>query len=203
MQLSNLTQILNFPYLYLAYRVLVGGEKATSTLVKEYVRSKNHDRILDIGCGPGEAFEHFPNVEYVGFDSNSAYIDWAKRKYGKKAHFFCGIVNKVALENFEEFDLVMALGVLHHLDDKESLALLNLAHTALKKGGRLITFDGCFVEGQSKISKFIISHDRGQFVRTQRKYTNLATKVFSRVEVFLRDDLLRIPYNHIILECTK
>ena len=199
----KLKRIMDFPLLYLAYRTIVGGKRATSIYVNEYVRPKNRDRVLDIGCGPAGTVEHFSDVEYVGFDSNSAYIDLAKKKYGKKAHFYCGIVNKVTLENFEEFDLVLALGVLHHLDDNESLALLKLAHTALKKGGRLITFDGCFIEGQSKIAKFIISQDRGQFVRTQKKYANLATQVFSDVEVFLRDDLLRVPYNHIILECTK
>ena len=85
----------------------------------------------------------------------------------------CGDV--YVMESFDKFDLVMAVGVLHHLNDNQSLALLKLAFNALKRGGRLITFDGCFVEGQSKISKFILSHDRGQFVRTQRKYTNLAT----------------------------
>ena len=81
--------------------------------------------------------------------------------------------------------------------------MLELANKALKKGGRLITFDGCYIEGQSKIAQFIISRDRGQFVRTQDGYVNLASKVFSRIEVGLRDDLLRIPYNHVILECTK
>ncbi len=203
MQFPNLTQILNFPYLYLAYRGLVGGKRATSTFVREYVRFKSRDRILDIGCGPGEALEYFSNVEYIGFDSNLAYINLAKKKYGENAHFFCGMIDKITLESFDKFDLVMAVGVLHHLNDNQSLALLKLAFNALKRGGRLITFDGCFVAGQSRIARFIISNDRGQFVRTQDGYANLASKVFSRVEVSLRDDLLRIPYNHIILECIK
>jgi SAM-dependent methyltransferase len=203
MNFPNLTRILEIPFLYLTYRNVVGGKRATATFLKEYVRPKDQDRILDIGCGPAELVEHISNVEYMGFDSNPAYIDSAKKKYGDRAHFFCETVDDVTLEKLGTFDLVIALGILHHLDDKESLVLLELANKALKKGGRLITFDGCYIEGQSKIAQFIISRDRGQFVRTQDGYVNLASKVFSRIEVGLRDDLLRIPYNHVILECTK
>lgn len=36
--------------------------------------------------------------------------------------------------NYWGFDIVIAAGLLHHLDDAESLALLSLAAIALKKG---------------------------------------------------------------------
>ena len=47
----NLKRILDFPILYLTYRAIVGGQRATSIYVNEYVRPKNRDRVLDIGCG--------------------------------------------------------------------------------------------------------------------------------------------------------
>ena len=112
--------------------------------------------ILDIGCGPAETVKYFSDVEYIGFDNNPAYIELAKRRFGDQGHFFCGQIDQVALEEFGAFDLVLAVGVLHHLDDSESLSLLKLAYRALKEGGRLITYDGCYVEGQSKIAQFII-----------------------------------------------
>ena len=199
----KLKRILDFPILYLTYRTIVGGQRATSIYVNEYVKPKNRDRVLDIGCGPAETIEHFSDVEYIGFDSNPAYIELAKKRFGGQGHFFCGTVDKVSLKEFAAFDLVLAVGVLHHLDDSNALSLLELAHTALKEGGRLVTYDGCYVESQSKIAKFIISQDRGRYVRTKDEYFNLASQIFSNVKQELREDLLRIPYTHLIMECRK
>ena len=99
--------------------------------------------------------------------------------------------------------MVLAVGVLHHLDDSESISLLKLAYTALKEGGRLVTYDGCYVEGQSKMAQFIISQDRGRYIRKKGEYYNLACQVFKNVKQDLRHDLLRIPYTHLIMECCK
>ncbi|MDO8811294.1 MAG: class I SAM-dependent methyltransferase [Gallionella sp.] len=202
-KLIDIRRILNLPSFYLAYRNMVGGNRASSIYVKEYIRPNSRDKILDIGCGPGDIVEHFPDVDYTGFDNNSDYINSATRKYGDRGVFFCGLVDEVTIKEAGTYDLVLATGILHHLDDCESIALFELAKTALKKGGRLITFDGCFVEGQSKIARYIISRDRGQFVRTSEEYFNLAAKVFPDTEAGIRHDLLRIPYTHIILECRK
>ena len=106
MQIPDLKRLLDTPLLYLAYRSLVGGRKATSTFVKEYVRPKSRDKVLDIGCGPADTIEHFSDVEYIGFDNSPAYIDLAKKRYGDRGHFFCETVNQANLEKFEPFDLV-------------------------------------------------------------------------------------------------
>lgn len=203
MRFPKLKGILDTPILYLAYRTIVGGQRATSIYVDEYVRPKIQDKVLDIGCGPGETVEHFSDVEYIGFDNNPAYIELAKKRFGDQGHFFCSRIDQVNLQNFDAFDLVLVVGVLHHLDDQECIKALELAYSALKKGGRLISLDGCFVDEQSKAAKFIISKDRGLFMRKKREYQELAAKVFSGVDVNLRHDLLKIPYTHLIMECTK
>ena len=105
----NLKRILDFPILYLTYRAIVGGQRATSIYVNEYVRPKNRDRVLDIGCGTAETIEHFSDVEYIGFDNNPAYIELAKKRFGGQGHFFCGKVDKV---NLKEFDSLMIFGIL-------------------------------------------------------------------------------------------
>jgi hypothetical protein len=43
--------------------------------------------------------------------------------------------------------------------------------------------------------------DRGRYVRTREAYLALARPSFRGVKAFLRQDLLLIPYTHIILEC--
>jgi SAM-dependent methyltransferase len=138
----------------------------------------------------------------MGFDSNANYVEMAEKRYGGRATFRCENISHGNIDQLGSFDIVLATGVLHHLDDDDAARLLRLARTALKKGGRLITLDACFIERQSRIARFLISRDRGQNVRTKEGYGRLVTSVFEQVKVDVRHDLLRVPYTHIILECS-
>ena len=201
----NLRSILSHPTIYKLFSSMVGAWNSQSTFVNEYVRPRPGDRVLDIGCGPGNILDHLPEVDYFGFDFNPSYIESATRLYGQRGKFFCQRVSetKEFLERPESFDIVIAVGILHHLDDTEADHLFEIANRALRKGGRLVTFDGCYVEGQSRLAKHLLSHDRGQFVRDAAGYEHLACQRFDEVKVSIRHDLLNIPYSHIVLECTK
>ncbi len=96
----------------------------------------------------------------------------------------------------------MAVGVLHHLDDEAVLQLLELAKSALKDGGRLVTLDPCFDKDQNPIARYLVSKDRGQNVRSADQYHELGCNVFEQVtgEVKHRS---WIPYTHWIMECIK
>jgi cyclopropane fatty-acyl-phospholipid synthase-like methyltransferase len=168
-----------------------------------YVRPKPSSRILDIGCGTGTILSYLPDVEYLGFDIHQKYIDSAIRKYGERGTFFCKRLTRNVIEDPSGYDIVLAKGVLHHLTDDEALELFEVAHSTLKQDGRLVTIDGCYCEKQSVIARFLLSMDRGKFVRNKEKYCLLASKYFSNLKITIRDDLLRVPYTHIIMECEK
>ena len=201
----KLKSILEQPFIYKLFSATVGAHHSISTFVNEYVRPVSGERILDIGCGPGKILDHLPQVDYFGFDFSPSYIESATRLYGHRGQFFCQRVSeaKVFLEHPQSFDIVLAVGVLHHLDDAEAMQLFDIAKRALKKGGRLVTYDGCYLRDQSRAAKYLLSRDRGQFVRDKQGYTGLARSSFDDVRAFIRDDLLRIPYTHIIMVCTK
>ena len=74
---------------------------------------------------------------------------------------------------------------------------------ALSAKGRLVTYDGCYVPDQSRIARWLLRNDRGQYVRTRDAYEKLAGSAFARVEPHLRHDMLRIPYTHLILRCSS
>jgi SAM-dependent methyltransferase len=101
------------------------------------------------------------------------------------------------------FDLAIAFGVLHHLDDAQADHLFAEARRLLRRNGRLVTYDGCWVEGQSRIARWLISMDRGQAVRAPRDLERLATPHFSEIRREIRHDFLRIPYTHVVLECSN
>ena len=46
-------------------------------------------------------------------------------------------------------------------------------------------------------------HDRGNYVRTETEYMDLLKSSFNKVESFIHDDMLRIPYHHCILLCSE
>ena len=200
---QGIRSVLSIPAIYSLFKLIIGGSSSRTTLVREYVRPKCGDRILDIGCGPGDILPYLPDVKYVGFDTSQEYIKAAQTRYGVRPTFICEQVSTTTLKEPSSFDIVLAIGILHHLDDAEALQLFHLAQAALKPGGRLITFDGVFVEKQSPFARYIISRDRGQNVRTKEGYLAIASQVFSNIAVTIRHDLLRIPYTHLILECTR
>src|SRR5579864_2992907 len=43
--------------------------------VAAWIRPRQGDRVLDIGCGPAPPLQFMPAVDYVGYDPNPRYID--------------------------------------------------------------------------------------------------------------------------------
>lgn len=189
-----------------AYRLLgkvVGLGKDRSVYAREHVGARKGDRVLDIGCGPAEILGWMPEVDYVGFDMSPAYVEAATRRWGPRGRFYCKRVSEESLDEHRDFDVVVATGVLHHLDDAEAEKLFRLAYAALAPGGRLVTLDGCWAEGQSRIAKLLLGRDRGEHVRRKEAYVELASRVFPRVAARVREDLLALPYTLLVLECEK
>ena len=194
--------LLPIPAAYQLWWKLVGGPGWAKVLVGEYIRPKPGMRILEIGCGPGNIARYLTQYEYVGFDLNPKYIEVAKKRF-PKAQFVCQRVSQFSLAERQSFDVVLAIGILHHLDDAEAAQLFQIAHDALKPGAKLITFDGVWTNNQSAAARWILARDRGEHVRTEPEYVNLASYVFGKVRSTVRHDLLRIPYSHLILECVR
>jgi SAM-dependent methyltransferase len=141
-------------------------------------------------------------AEYVGLDSSQEYIDRGRRRF-PQARFICQRVSQYDLVESSYFDIVLSLGVLHHLDDDEALTLFQIARDTMKPGARLVTIDGVWTDDQSQVVKYLLSRDRGRFVRSEAGYRALASKVFSNIESSIRYDLLRIPYTVLILRCVR
>jgi len=201
--IRTLRSALKFPVFYTFFGWLIGGHSSRTQFVHQYVTPSLGSRILDIGCGPGTLVAYLPQTKYTGFDISSAYIHSAKSKYGHLGKFYCQNVVDLKPEQVGRFDIVLVVGVIHHLNDLEARTLFESAYALLKSGGKLVTFDGVFVEEQTAIARYIIAQDRGQYVRTKEGYLSIASQVFSDIKVSIRHDLLRIPYTHLILECFK
>ena len=200
--IETIRSVLAVPQAYQLYWTLIGGAARSRILVQDYIRPTPGDRILEIGCGPGTIVPYLPQSEYVGFDGNSHYVEKASKRF-PQAKFVCETVSEYTLPQKSYFDIVLALGIVHHLNDRESVQLFRIAHEALRPGGKLVTLDGVWAGNQSRTERYLLAKDRGRFVRSEAKYVKLASEVFSQIKSNIRPRLLRIPYTHVILECVK
>lgn len=201
---SGMRRTLGLANVYDLFQDQVGARRFREMYVASYVRPHSSSKILDIGCGTGAILPYLPKTAaYVGFDLSSEYIQSAKKRYGDRGEWHCAPVSEMKVDDFGTFDIVMANGVFHHLDDPDAIRLVQIASKALKPTGRFCSFDGCFTARQSKIARYIISKDRGQNVREPEGYVSLVRPYFSSVELSIRHDMLRVPYTHAIIVATN
>lgn len=94
-------------------------------------------RILEVGCGAGFSATYLKGLyaRYVGVDYSARLIDLARRhNTGPDVEFVCAHLEE--LQTVERFDLVLMIGVLHHLTDPAA-ALAGLGRW-LTPGGAVI-----------------------------------------------------------------
>lgn len=201
---NGIRRILNHAFFYNLFQWSVGATKARKDLIENFAHLKPGMKVLDIGCGPGTIIKFLPTfVSYVGIDSNQKYIEFASKKFGDNYNFIHENANNISiLKKFPKFDLILALGLIHHLSDDESSKLFEFAANTLSSDGRLITLDGCYIENQSRVSKYFLDKDRGQNVRKESEYRALAQKHFTNIKTTISEEMLRIPYTLLIMECS-
>lgn len=205
---SGVRHLLAMPVLYNLFQDLVGANAwrrkvVDRALVPVLGGASRGARVLDIGCGTGDVLSYLPShVDYVGFDRNAAYIASAQDRYqDRQARFVCDELTVDYDSQESGFDVVLALGLLHHLDDATAESLFRTAKRRLKVGGFLLTLDPLYMPKQSRVARYIISKDRGTNVRTEVEYCRLGCRVFDQVECQIDHSPLRIPYTGIVMKC--
>jgi len=192
-------RILSDPKLYRTFQRMVrsGGP----LLLDQILNIHPGQRVLDIGCGPADILNRLPaGIDYCGFDMEPRYIEEARSRYGNRGSFFVRAVKPEAVDDLGTFDVVMSIGVLHHLSDDDAETVLASAAKVLRAGGRLITVDGAYVKGQNPVARLLLWMDRGRHVRTPDAYLEIARRHFSDARASVFHDLLAVPYTHCIIE---
>jgi 2-polyprenyl-3-methyl-5-hydroxy-6-metoxy-1,4-benzoquinol methylase len=140
------------------------------------------ERILDLGCGTAYYLSQMPELEYHGFDIDERYIKHARARFGSRGNFYCQQFREDQAQRLGQFDGVMLLGILHHLDDDACNHLLNLTASVLAPEGRVIALDTVVHDGQNKFEHFLARSDRGKYVRRPAEFMSLANKAFGSVD---------------------
>ena len=194
-------RVLSSSYVYDTFQTLVGAQQFRQRIIDRYLRPMPGMQVIDVGCGTGAILEHLPEgVIYHGFDLSPLYIEHAKNKFGSVGEFHCADVANATKLRLPKADLVIAIGLLHHLDDAEAIDLIRDIMQLLTPSGRCVAVDPCFEENQSRIARWFLERDRGQNVRDKSGYLSLTKGLPVKAKIEISHDLLRIPYTHSILE---
>ena len=200
---TGLRSVLSHPRVYDLFQNIMGAHLDRQYFSDAFVRAYPGCRVLDLGCGTAQILSYLPEgVDYWGYDINPKYIAAAHAKFAAKGQFACRLPEESEMATMMPFDLVLASGVLHHLNDDTARNIFHLARLALKQGGRFVSIDPILTPGQNPIARFLINRDRGRYVRDKMGYLSLARYEFLRIEGTIRHRTW-IPYAHWIMECTR
>jgi ubiquinone/menaquinone biosynthesis C-methylase UbiE len=204
---SGLKRVLTISKLYDLFQNLIGGEKARKWVAKEIWKLRGGEKVVDMGCGPGSSLDYLPeNIDYWGIDLSETYIETARKQYPTRGNFLVGTAADFINSSdtrLDKTDLILCNGLLHHLCDEEAVEVLELSKRILKPGGRLVCLEATFLVHQTWLSKWIISKDRGRYIRSEREWKKLIGKVFNSYSTDVVTGLIRIPYTHLIIECFR
>ncbi len=173
--MSLYDRILGHPFVYHNVRPLVVGIDYTPQY--EALDAHSDDRILDIGCGGGDALRYLDSFEtYHGFDTDGIAISFANERpeAGRpNVHFESALVTPATFEDVRP-SRVMMNGLLHHLDDEAAVQLLRMCG-ASNTVERIVTNDPVYLAGE-RLSNILARLDRGRFVRRIEGYRDLVAR---------------------------
>lgn len=127
--------------------------------------------VLDIGCGNGRFLEflvaqEMPPTKYVGLDNSEFLLNVAKSsalKLGITSEFINADLNEepsVRLNLPVKFDLIVIFGVLHHMENKETIArILEASSILLNPNGILALTFWDFMNSEKEQKKILKEMD--------------------------------------------
>jgi len=125
------------------YRIRQAQERRRT--VRETLRARPGERVLDVGCGPGFycmelAEEVGPSGSVVGLDGSEAMLALAGRRCAELGNVELRLADATSLGVADaDFDAAICVQVLEYV--AETRAGLAELHRALKPGGRVLVWD--------------------------------------------------------------
>lgn len=139
-------------------------------IVKEIGLSKT-STVLDLGCGTGTLSGLFNKEGYLGIDIDKDSINLARKKNKK---YLYKIDNVTTFRDKKKYDLVLIVGVLHHLNDPDVKKALKTISLHIKKGGRALIIEAIPPISKINFMGWILRKlDRGHYVRKLEEYEKL------------------------------
>ncbi|MBW9209519.1 methyltransferase [Mumia sp. zg.B21] len=149
--MSSIKDVLSFVPAYIGLQKGLGADRLRYAAI-DAAAIRPGEVVVDVGCGPAYYFDRLRQpITYHGYDTDERYVRWSTKKYGDRGTFHHAVFDEKQAEALPVLDVVLLLGLLHHLSDKQAHALLALCAKHLTPGGRVVSIDPCFVSGQGRV----------------------------------------------------
>jgi SAM-dependent methyltransferase len=167
------TQLLAHPRAYLFWQ----GKFAEQKLAPMYAHNdlSRARRVLDVGCGPGTNTRHFAAAAYLGVDVNPAYIEFARRRYGRD--FLTADVCEYTAPPGEKYDFILVNSFLHHVDLASTQRILAHLSTLLTADGHVHIIEVAMPD-RGALARQLARWDRGRYVRPLPEWKNIFSDAF-------------------------
>lgn len=152
--------------------------------------------ILDLGCGTGDLLKYLKKeARYVGVDFSDEYILKASTKYPTKTFRIGSVsdVNSYTNLHLGEGDIILAMGLFHHLHDGDLQVMFDLCRKISSNGVTLYSIDPVISNETSKMARWVANNDRGKFLRTPEQIESYLDHAGFSFESRIESGLLRIP----------
>lgn len=194
--------LLRFARAYELFQRAFSDEAREREFRERYLSVPDGALVLDIGCGTGRWRDSFGDVRYVGIEPSREYLERARRRHGGRGSFLEARAADLPMLDLPPAELVLCIGLLHHLDDGEMRALLAAAAAATAPSGRLVAVETCNDPGLSSLARLAGLLDRGRFVRASGDYVRAARPHWSDVRCEVTEHRTRVPFPLAVLECS-
>jgi ubiquinone/menaquinone biosynthesis C-methylase UbiE len=198
-RVSGAYRLITIPSIHKGLMFSLGADKAIKRYVNEVLQPTPGITMLDVGCGPANILSYLPPLDYTGIDLNEKHIAFARRRYGNRGRFIVGNAADDLKQEGNQFDLVNVSALLHHMADNEAISLFASLARLLKPNGRIVTIDNVWLPKQRVVVRLFNYLDSGTNIRTPAGYLRLLNGMGFDVQTLFFNDLLRIPYDHIIM----
>ncbi|MFZ1063772.1 MAG: class I SAM-dependent methyltransferase [Acidimicrobiales bacterium] len=188
--------ILNNSSVFDRWQSLVGAEGAKRWFTDTYVTPRNPIRVLEVGCGTGALCRYLsPSVDYLGVDIDDGYVHAASRAFPNRRFERADIGDLASFESIgRDFDMVVAFGVLHHLDDSQARRCLRGCAEALTSKGLFFSVDPCHHQNEKPVEFLMKRFDRGRFIRSADSFRDLVAESFTSAEVEVESHQMLMSY---------
>ena len=148
----------------------------TKRLLCELLERLDNPRVLDAGCGTGEFSSLFDPSRYLGADISAEYLELARQMNPGYQYEAADLTTWNGGDR--QFDLVLVHGLLHHLDDAASEAVLEGITRVIADDGVALIVEDVTLPGFRPLEQLLHHLDVGDHIREPGAWRRLVTRHF-------------------------
>lgn len=137
------------------------GRASVRQFLRTLPETKAPATVLDVGCGTGRHAEVWAG-SYYGVDCDLDYISYAHNCH--HGNFIVGEATALAFPD-NTFDLVLAIGLCHHLPDHSVLETVAEMVRVAKNGSCVYIVDAVLPSVSNVLGYVLFMMDRGRYIR--------------------------------------